>query len=680
MRTVWGLFAAGTAAWLAGEIVFEVREALGADSETSIADVFYLLFYPPVMAGLFLLGREDRRARHAGWALDVVIVMGGMGLLLWTLVRQTSLSAAGGLTTQAVDIAYVALGLGLLWMLVLPVLHTEARWSRSRTLMGWAFVGIVVADTIWVTTPTDAYGLIASSSLALLGIAAARDPNPAPADPNDATARRHHLIAELAVVGVGIFAGALMTWLAVRDGSPRDLILGAAALLALVLARLVVSISANDRLLRASDRRASTDPLTGLLNHGSFHEHLAREVARSARSGTPLALLLHRSRPPQGGQRPRRPPRGRPVLTDVANLLRATCRETDLVCRVGGDEMAVIAPATGLEQARDLADRLTRAAHTIWAGPAHARMQVSLSLGVSVLPAMATTKARLMAQADAALYAAKQRGRDGWMTFDPRTQFEEVHRSGRLAGPRAARRSRLRLPGGLHPRARADDHHRPCPGDPRCQRRRRAAWRVSRAEHLVGRNLAEFVDGPEAAALPRILASIEVSSRQGGTIQAVLPSGRRALIEFAASRFSPDRTLVGLRDITERTEALEELTRSEARFRGLFDGAPDAIFITDDAGLIIDANPAAATLAGCARSELLGTTVRDLGQAEDRERIDRAAEELRREHVLAGTETFTDEDGGTRLLEYASVAHFVPGEHLSIVRDVTDRVAARSPR
>ena len=88
--------------------------------------------------------------------------------------------------------------------------------------------------------------------------------------------------------------------------------------------------------------------------------------------------------------------------------------------------MAIIAPATGLEQARDLADRLTRAAHSIWTGPARARVQVSLSVGVSVLPVMATTKARLAAQADAALYAAKECGRDNWKTFDPRTQFEEV--------------------------------------------------------------------------------------------------------------------------------------------------------------------------------------------------------------------------------------------------------------
>ena len=675
IRTVWGLFAAGTAAWFIGEMVFEARDALGAGSGTSVADVFYLLFYPPVMAGLFLLGREERRRHDPGHALDVVIVMGGAGLLLWALVRQASWDVAGGMTTQTVDIAYVALGLGLLWLLMLPAIHAEVRWTRSRTLIACSFLGIVVADTIWATTPTDAYGLLASSSLALLGIAAALDPNPDVAELTPETARRHHLITELAVVGVGAFAGALTVWVTVGDGAAADLVLGAAALLTLVLARLVLNIAANDRLLAASDRRASTDPLTGLFNHGSFHEHLDREVARSARSGAPLALLLidldHlKSVNDLGGHRA-----GDRVLAELACLLRATCRETDLVCRIGGDELAVIAPATGLEQARELADRLTRAAHGIWSGPAHARIQVSLSLGLSVLPVMATTKARLMAQADAALYAAKERGRDGWMTFDPRTQFEDFSDGDgeRMQAQLAGRASDFRavFTHALEPMIITD--HVPVILEVNDAAAELAG--VSR-EHLVGRDLAEFVEGADAAALPRILASIEVSARQGGTIEAVLPSGRGALIEFAASRFSPGRTLVGLRDITDRTQALAELTRSEARFRALFDGAPEAIFITDDDGIVIDANRAASMLTERAHDVLVGASVGDLVPERERERVERAGQDLLREHVLDATYEAVDEDGRRRIVEYSSVTDFVPGEHLSIVREVTGRVVA----
>lgn len=675
MRRVWGLFAAGTAAWLVGEALFEVREALGAGNETSIADVFYLLFYPPVMAGLYLIGREDRRTRQPGWPLDVVIVMGGMALLLWTLVRQTSLDAAGGVTTQVVDIAYVALGLGLLWLLVLPVLHTELRWTRSRTLVGWAFAGTVVADTIWVLTPTEAYGLIASSSLALLGFAAARDPALRPAEPDLATARRRHLIGELAVVGVGAFAGGVVTWLTIRDGASPDLVLGAAALLALVLARLAVSISATDRLLRASDRRASTDPLTGLLNHGSFREHLAREAARAERSDTPLALLYvdldHlKAVNDLGGHR-----EGDRVLIDLAELVSATCRRTDLVCRVGGDELAVIAPATTMAQAAELAERLVTAAHDVRVAAFGDHGRMSLSLGASVFPDPADDIATLLAQADAALYAAKQAGRDRWRTFDeladdeiaPELQLDRTR--AKLAARDADFRAVFTY--ALEPMI-ITDHA------PRILHANDAAARLAGVpgDALIGRDLREFVAPADSSELARIRASVARSSRKGGTIAAVLPSGREALIEFTAARFAPGRTLVALRDITERTAAMNALARSESRFRGLFDGAPDAMLVTDDAGVILDGNPAAARLTGRPRAELRGMLLRDLGRDADRERIDQVTAELRRDHALADTYAFVNHDGETRLVEYASVPDFVPGEHLSIVRDVTERVAA----
>ena len=69
--------------------------------------------------------------------------------------------------------------------------------------------------------------------------------------------------------------------------------------------------------------------------------------------------------------------------------------------------------------------------------------------------------------------------------------------------------------------------------------------------------------------------------------------------------------------------------------------------------------------------------MRDLGHDADRARIDQATADLLRDHALADTFAFVDDAGDTRLVEYASVTDFVPGEHLSIVRDVTDRLTAQ---
>jgi len=432
-RTVWGLLAAGVACWLAGELIFDVRELLGASSDASVADVFYLLYYVPVMAGMYLLGRRDRRAHGAGQSLDVPIIMAGTGLLLWAVVRQSAITATGSLTTQALDVAYVALDLGLLWLLILPLVRSDTPWTRARVLMAGGLFGILLADTVWVAVHSGLYGLIASSSMLLLGVAALHHPRLVENDVAPGT--RHRTLAELAVVVAGVASLLMLDWLALNDGLRLDLVLGASAVLALVLARLRFTIVTNERLLRASERRASTDPLSGLLNHGSFHEHLDRELARAGREREPLTLLFvdldHlKSVNDLAGHRA-----GDRVIVQLAELLRTTCRETDLVCRTGGDEMAVIAPATDLAQAGELARRLLQAAHGIRVETLSAEAQLSLSIGASVFPHPATTKVELIEQADAALYEAKRRGRDRWCGFDPR--------AGRQGGRPRPRRQRL---------------------------------------------------------------------------------------------------------------------------------------------------------------------------------------------------------------------------------------------
>ncbi len=669
-RSVWGLFALGAASWLVGELLFEIRTALGAGSDASVADVFYLLFYPPVMAALLVLGRGDRRTRRAGQSLDIAIVMGAAALVLWVLVWQTELTAAGDLTTQVINIAYSALDFGVLWMLVLPFFRSDVRWSRSRNLMALAFGGILVADTIWIATPTELYGLIASSSLLLLGVAAACCPDLTQGDP--ATTRRHRLLSEVGVVGAGAIAVTLLGWQAGSSGVAIDLVLSTSALLALVLAQLLLSLTENERLLRESELRASTDPLTGLLNHGSFHEHLDRELSRARRGGTSLALVFvdldHlKSVNDLAGHRV-----GDRVLRDLATVLRAACRDTDLVCRTGGDEMAVIAPATDLARAGDLAGRLLQAAGEIEVEGLGVAMHMSLSLGISEFPALAGDKLDLIAQADAALYAAKQDGRGRWCAFDPHgarpggTQQQLDRARAQVAAGESDFRAVFTH--ALEPMVITDeattifevnDAAVELAGAPR--------------ESLIGRDLSGFIRDGDNATLPEILERVQATARERGEIRATLADGRHALIEFSASRFSPTRYLVGLRDITDATEAQHEIAFSESRFRALFDSNLDAIFITDDDGVILDANPAAAEMAERSRADLVGMLATDLVPAEDQELAEAGRSELQRGGSFTAANVFVDPAGRKRLLEYSGVADFVPGQHLSVVRDITDR-------
>jgi PAS domain S-box-containing protein len=122
-----------------------------------------------------------------------------------------------------------------------------------------------------------------------------------------------------------------------------------------------------------------------------------------------------------------------------------------------------------------------------------------------------------------------------------------------------------------------------------------------------------------------------------------------------------------------RQQAERETADREALLRAVFEGAQDAIHICDSEGRILDANPAAAALFGLSRAELVGRGLRsflrpgrDRQAASDWERFLAAG---RQEGEL---EIFTD--GRTpRSVEYTAVANILPGRHLTVMRDVTER-------
>ena len=106
---------------------------------------------------------------------------------------------------------------------------------------------------------------------------------------------------------------------------------------------------------------AELDALTGLHNRRYFDEVLDREVSRALRYGRSLALILIdlddlkaiNDRVGHLG--------GDAVLAELGERVREALRSTDIACRIGGDEFAVILPESALEDARQLYDRLQAA-------------------------------------------------------------------------------------------------------------------------------------------------------------------------------------------------------------------------------------------------------------------------------------------------------------------------------
>jgi PAS domain S-box-containing protein len=121
--------------------------------------------------------------------------------------------------------------------------------------------------------------------------------------------------------------------------------------------------------------------------------------------------------------------------------------------------------------------------------------------------------------------------------------------------------------------------------------------------------------------------------------------------------------------------AQEKLRSSEQLLRAIFDGALDAMLLTDEEGRYVDANPAACALHGLPLAQLIGRTMRELSGAE---LVDEAGQPaLRAGGQIRGHFTLERPDG-TRSVEYSSVCNVVPGLDLFVLRDITQQVAAES--
>ncbi|MGH3050967.1 MAG: diguanylate cyclase [Gaiellaceae bacterium] len=152
---------------------------------------------------------------------------------------------------------------------------------------------------------------------------------------------------------------------------------------------------------------ADLDALTGLHNRRTFHETLAREVSRAHRYRRRLALVVidlddFKAINDRVGHLA-----GDDVLATAAERLRPVVRTTDIACRVGGDEFAVILPEAGARDAELLAQRIARAVST---SPVASAGTLLLSAGVAELREGDTANG-LFERADQALYRAKELGK-----------------------------------------------------------------------------------------------------------------------------------------------------------------------------------------------------------------------------------------------------------------------------
>jgi diguanylate cyclase len=194
--------------------------------------------------------------------------------------------------------------------------------------------------------------------------------------------------------------------------------------LAALLGSLILAWSRSER-MQELERQASQDALTGLDNRRRFERDLSKAMARSRRDSSTGALLILDIDDFKRVNDSRGHPAGDRLIMEVASVLRRRARKSDTLARLGGDEFAVILPRCSREEARIAAEAIAREIREHRAD--EGTEPVTVSVGVAMFgDDPRTSAATVFSEADTAMYAAKDEGRDGVRVFDPTAVREDA--------------------------------------------------------------------------------------------------------------------------------------------------------------------------------------------------------------------------------------------------------------
>jgi diguanylate cyclase (GGDEF)-like protein len=157
-------------------------------------------------------------------------------------------------------------------------------------------------------------------------------------------------------------------------------------------------------------KKAMIDGLTGLWNRGYFDQQLAAQLALYRRSGHPVSCILgdvdhFKIINDNFGH-----PTGDEALRAIAQILQASCRLEDILCRYGGEEFAILCPTTEAPKAAVLAERLRESISRLTMS--YKRTPIPLTCSFGVADPTCCNDCTLVEAADQALYHAKQSGRN----------------------------------------------------------------------------------------------------------------------------------------------------------------------------------------------------------------------------------------------------------------------------
>jgi len=185
-----------------------------------------------------------------------------------------------------------------------------------------------------------------------------------------------------------------------------------------LFSQLVGASIGNIKLFEKIQRQATTDGLTGLVNHKTFYETLEKELWRSRRYGGQISLImvdvdnLKKINDAYGHRA------GDKVIKEISKRIKECIRQIDTAARYGGDEFAVILINTSLIDASVVARRMVDAVSRTPAVWNKEKIELSISVGLGQYDPEVSPE-DITSRSDQALYAAKQAGKNTVRVFEP---------------------------------------------------------------------------------------------------------------------------------------------------------------------------------------------------------------------------------------------------------------------
>ena len=421
-RLGWLALMTGLLGWAVGEVIwsaYEVRPELEHAAHPAAAEVVLLLYPVGAIASLALLADPF----HRSWqlVLDGVIVASSLFVVSWVfvigkLIREGSSSEPATLAHIFADVVVITAAV---------VMLSRARPGRRPSLnvlaggiatIGIADIVIVFQTGVGSYHTGDLVDLTRVAGLGMVALAGLSSVNESPTKPPQSviTSRVRLWLPYLPL----LLAAAIGLSRAVDEIKHGPLLAAAGILVAAVLARQLVVLVENQRLLADVAHEASRDSLTGLANRAHFIHRLEQAVADRRDDDAPIAVLCLDLDNFKLVNDALGHPAGDELLVRVAGRITTSLTESGTVARLGGDEFAVLIEGS-VEESQAAAHRVLdafSAAIVIDGVPIAVRPSIGFTVTTT---ASSCTVDQLLRHADLAMYAAKREGGQCIRSFVP---------------------------------------------------------------------------------------------------------------------------------------------------------------------------------------------------------------------------------------------------------------------